>query len=457
MLQQDILTIDEWVPFEMNRLLAYTFGLFGSVFVIIFSSYLSVLLFIPVAFYYVNLFKDYNPASRLLSKKMKKVNEPFLNLYYDTIEGKTVIRACRKEPQFINKLHFYIEKFIRILHTEQCLGFWLSLRLDLLAFYIYSFIMILIGFCIHQGQYDVITILSLALTYAMNITSPLSNFLPWITYTEEQFYSVERVLDKINEIGDEKNIKINEKSISYNPFEYNENKILEFKNVNLKYDQTSDILALNDISFEVFKAQKIAIIGRTGAGKSSIFSSIFRIYDIDDGLIRFNNVDIKDIELENLRKEISVVPKDVLILEGTVKSNIDFLSLYSDEYFSEFMSIFADIFGTKPEFELFTKNLFTYKIENGGTNLSEGQKCLIQIFRCIIRKSKLICLDESNGELDDDTEEKLFNILFEKFNHTTFIVIAHKLNILNKFDNILVIEGGKIAECGTPRMILNKN
>jgi ATP-binding cassette subfamily C (CFTR/MRP) protein 1 len=156
------------------------------------------------------------------------------------------------------------------------------------------------------------------------------------------------------------------------------------------------------------------------------------------------------INTRRLRESIVVIPKDNLILDGTIKENLDIYSKYSLEYMKEFIFTFNEIFN-KDEFHIF--NDLNYKIT--GNNLSEGQKSLIQILRGILKKPKILCLDESNAELDDETEKILFDIMFKKFTYITYIVIAHKLNILRNFDRIIVLDHGKIKEINSPNHILN--
>jgi ABC-type multidrug transport system fused ATPase/permease subunit len=151
-----------------------------------------------------------------------------------------------------------------------------------------------------------------------------------------------------------------------------------------------------------------------------------------------------------LRNRIVIIPKDCLIVEGSLKENIDIDNKFSKDYVDEFLNIFSEII-SKDEFKIF-KELDT-NITNNGGNLSEGQKSLIQIFRGLLRKPLLLCFDESNAELDDETEKVLFKILFDKF-EIALLVIAHKLNILENFDSIIVIENGKIKDINKPKNIL---
>jgi ABC-type multidrug transport system fused ATPase/permease subunit len=157
-----------------------------------------------------------------------------------------------------------MELKIKISHTDQSLGFWLSLRLNILSFIIYSIIMILIGICIYQDKYELITFLSLAMTTALNITDPLSSFLPWLGVNEDKFRAVERIRKTLNKLEDERDVNqliLGNKQNSYRETNNNFNSAIEFKYVSLKYDLYGNDI-LKKISFNINKGQKIAIIGR---------------------------------------------------------------------------------------------------------------------------------------------------------------------------------------------------
>jgi ABC-type multidrug transport system fused ATPase/permease subunit len=158
------------------------------------------------------------------------------------------------------KLNKLTNKKLKINHSDQCLWFWLGLRLDLLSFVIYTTVIFLMGLCIYNDKYEMITFLSLSLTTALNINSPLSNFLPWLGVCEDKFRAVERIRKTTDAIEDERD---NDKQIQSNKMD---EKIdfklaVEFKNVFLKYDKNGEDI-LKDISFNIIKGKKIAIIGR---------------------------------------------------------------------------------------------------------------------------------------------------------------------------------------------------
>lgn len=167
---------------------------------------------------------------------------------------------------FNNRLNYLITKKIRINHTDQALWFWLGLRLDFLSFSIYSTVIILIAGCVYNDKYEFITFLSLALTTALNITSPLSSFLPWLGVTEDKFRAVERIRKTLNLLEDESE-DVNKISDHISKKGNSETKIItnnlavQFKNVFLKFQSEGDFI-LNNLSFNVNRGEKIAIIGR---------------------------------------------------------------------------------------------------------------------------------------------------------------------------------------------------
>lgn len=138
-------------------------------------------------------------------------------------------------------------------------------------------------------------------------------------------------------------------------------------------------------------------------------------------------------------------------MEGSIRENLDFLKNYRAAEIEEFLLQFERLFAMK-EFEIFNKHNFELNlIEKNGSNLSEGQKNLLNILRALLKRKPVICFDESNSELDNETEKLLFDIIFEKYKDITFIIITHKLQILNKFDCVYLIDEGKIIKQGAPK------
>lgn len=218
---------------------------------------------------------------------------------------------------------------------------------------------------------------------------------------------------------------------------------VEFVKVHLKYPTNPDYI-LTNINFNVRPGEKIGIIGRTGSGKSSIISTIFRLYDID-GEIKIDNVDINKIQLNRLRSQLSIIPQNPLLFTGTIKTNLDPYGRYSDHLLWEALeSVYMkDVI-----------NDLNVKIEEGGSNFSIGQRQLICLARALLVKNKILILDEATANVDPNTETLIQKTIDEKFLDCTIFTIAHRLDTLMNSDKILVLDNGKLLEYDATERLL---
>ena len=192
-------------------------------------------------------------------------------------------------------------------------------------------------------------------------------------------------------------------------------------------------LVLKNLCFEIKPGDKIGIVGRTGSGKSSIVLSLSRIIEAKKGKITIDDEDIKNIQLEYLRDKLSIVAQDPFLIESTVRDNIDPLNKYTDE---EILNIMDD-------FGLFTKlgkEKLNLKIKENGKNLSLGEKQLISFVRAVIKKNKIIVMDEATSSLDTETEKIIQKNYKKYFQDSTVIMIAHHLQMVKECNTILVID-----------------
>lgn len=218
--------------------------------------------------------------------------------------------------------------------------------------------------------------------------------------------------------------------------------MIEFKEVELKYRPTTE-LVLRGLTFTVQPGEKIGIVGRTGAGKSTICLSISRIVELLAGKIVIDGVDISDIDLTHLRSKITVIPQDAAMFDGTLRFNLDPFSEAED---SEILRLLNEA-GLE---ELLKRGGLDLKIEEGGSNLSSGEKQLLCICRAILRKSKLVILDEATANIDIVTEQKIQELIQLEFKDATMLVIAHRLNTIMHSDKVLVLSFGKVLEFDSP-------
>ncbi len=220
---------------------------------------------------------------------------------------------------------------------------------------------------------------------------------------------------------------------------------VSFSNVSFSYPQRKDMPVLNGINFDVKKNQTIALVGSSGAGKSTISSLILNYYSVTGGTIQFDGTNIEDIELNHLRKHMAIVPQEVILFAGTIKENIAFGDLNADEEAIKLAAIQANAW----EFiESFPEKMET-QVGDRGIQLSGGQKQRIAIARAILRNPAILILDEATSALDSESEKLVQEALNKLMEGRTSFVIAHRLSTIRNADSIFVIDKGQIAETGT--------
>ena len=219
---------------------------------------------------------------------------------------------------------------------------------------------------------------------------------------------------------------------------------ISFENVSFTYADTG-IEALKNVSFELKAGQKMAIVGRTASGKSTIADLLLRMYDVTEGSIKIDGQDITSLNLDELRKKVGYVPQDVFLFSETVSNNIAFgnrdASQEEIEAYAEYASVKEDILGLPDGFET--------RVGERGVTLSGGQKQRISIARAFIKKPEIVILDDSLSAVDTNTEQKIMTYLDGALSDKTAIIITHRMSALIEFDKIIVLEGGSIVEQGT--------
>lgn len=216
-----------------------------------------------------------------------------------------------------------------------------------------------------------------------------------------------------------------------------------YENVNLSYG-TSKGLVLKNINFIINPKSKIGIVGRTGAGKSSIISILFRLYR-NEGLISIDDVDIKTLSLEFLRSNMAIIPQDPVLFTGTIRTNIDPTGRYNDT------EIWEAVGTVKLKGLLKTLD---DEIHEGGANFSSGQRQLICLARAIVSKSKIIILDEATANMDPESESVIHSTIQESFASCTVLTIAHRLRSVLCSDIVMVVDKGEVIEFDKPSVLL---
>lgn len=292
-----------------------------------------------------------------------------------------------------------------------------------------------------SGQIANIDVLVEFILYVNMLTWPVAS-IGWVTSLVQQ---AEASQERINEFLSEKPEITNPKT---EPDNLHGN--IEFRNVTFTYDDTN-ITALKNVSFQVKKGETLAIIGKTGAGKSTILELIGRLYDIDEGEILIDNRNNEKLNLESLRESIGYVPQDAFLFSDSIRNNIKFGKTEATEEeiitAAKNASVHKNIIG-------FSKGYDTVLGERGIT-LSGGQKQRVSIARAIIHEPEILLFDDCLSAVDTETEEEILNNLFKISKDKTTIIVTHRISSAKNADKIIILEDGKIVQEGTHQQLLS--
>ena len=387
------------------------------------------------------LAKSYINTGRTLMRLLRISLSPIMTILNESIKGVDIIRSSHMENKTIEKMYKKLDERYGIsLYADGSLR-WYNLRRSLSSEIFFSFILFYMVY--YSNKYSAKSI-AIILQTTEDFINLLVNATMYISKLEISMIGLERCKTLLK-IETEKNTeKNNIKELEEKNWP-NEGKI-NFINFSASYRPDTP-LVLKDINFEIKPGERIGIVGRTGSGKSSLVLSLCRIIEPKMGKILIDGEDIKNINLEYLRDKLSIVPQDSFLIESTVRDNIDPLNIHDEEI--------LEVMDNLGIFKKTGKEKLNIKIKENGKNLSLGEKQLICFARAIIKKNKIIILDEATSSLDNETEKIIQKNMKHYFKDCTVIIIAHHLQMVQECQTILVMDNGKIVENGTYNGLLN--
>ncbi|XP_035824262.1 multidrug resistance-associated protein 1-like [Aplysia californica] len=363
----------------------------------------------------------------------------------ETLNGTDSVRAYGVEDRFISKMEDKLENLMKFEMSEHWFHAWFRMRMTVLcsAVTLISGLLLLWDTSISPGRAGVV------LMYATNFMHCLGWVMHHSCHTETELISLERVVDYSNKPTEAswKTEEENKAELSLST-QWPESGDLVLDNYQTRYREGLD-LVLKGVTCHIKSGEKVGIVGRTGAGKSSLTVSVFRLVEAAAGKITLDGQHIAPVGLHDLRSKLSILPQDPVIFGGSLRMNLDPFGEKTSEELWEALK--------HSHLKTFVEGLpdqLDHECGEGGKNLSMGQRQLVCLARTLLRQSPVLVLDEATAGVDMETDELIQNTIRSEFRSCTVLTIAHRLNTVMDYDRIMVLDQGKIKEFDAPQKLL---
>ncbi|KAF4858699.1 ABC transporter atnG [Colletotrichum siamense] len=433
---QDLQSVDGELPAALLNTVATAFIAVAQVALVATASpWLAISYpFLVLVFYGIQRF--YLRTSQQLRPLDLELKSPLYTHFLDTLRGITTVRAFGWSQQYVERNQQLLDASQRPNYLLQMIQQWLSLVLNMVVVVIVT-LLVTLSLKLRSS----LGLTAVALVNLMSLSQMLRSVVIGWTLMETSITAVARIRE-FEQTTPRENDGKSEGAIVHGSVSGK----IEYKNLTVSYGLSNENLALKNVNLIIEAGQKVGICGRSGSGKSSLIASLFRLLDVREGKLVIDANDISDYSVSTLRSSINAIPQDPFITSGTFREVLDPYESSSDAAIEE---------------ALRKVNLFEHVQNNGGLDgnvapeaLSQGQKQLLSLARAIMRRWRIVVLDEVTSSLDLDTEQLIWRVLQEEFRGCTIIAIAHRLETIIGFDRVAVMNEGSIIEFDDPRILL---
>lgn len=469
---EDLSVIDSqlmWIFLGFGEFLLMALGMFV---IIIYNLPLMAVIIFVLVIIYNELRKLFIPTSRELKRLRSACKSPIFSHLQESISGIEVIRAFSQVDRFVYKNMKNVNTLTKIDYSNNCANRWLSMRLQFISSIIVFACCLLILATVGTKNQLSVGLIGFIMIRTLSVVGTLNAIIRYWAEVETKSVAVERIIQFFNLEPEAEMIVESQRP----PQSWPSKGAVKFVDYSTKYRENLDPV-LKNISVEINPQEKIGIVGRTGAGKSSLTLALFRIIEACGGHIEIDGIDTSKIGLFDLRKQISIIPQESHTIEGSIRDNLDPFKQYTDEQLWRVLELAhlkehvenmktekAKLLGEEKKkstnsssVEDTTKQYDTglnAKVEENGSNLSSGQKQLLSLARALLNSSKILVLDEATAAVDVQTDKIIQETIRSEFKDRTILTIAHRLETILDSDRVLVLDKGKVKEFDTPEELL---
>lgn len=441
---KDVDVMDNLLPQQIADTLWCMFEVLSTLIVISASMPIFMTVILPIAILYYFIQRFYVATSRQLKRLESVTRSPIYSHFGESVTGAATIRAYNVKERFIRDSELRVDVNQSCFYPSIIAARWLSVRLETVGNLIIFFAALFAVMSKSEESSVGAGLVGLSISYALQVTSVLNLMVRLSSEVESNIVAVER-LKEYGNTPQEAEWVLPDKAT---PPSWPEKGTVSFLDYKVRYREGLD-LVLKGLSFNVTGGEKVGIVGRTGAGKSSLTLALFRIVEAAGGKIIIDDIDISTLGLHDLRSKITIIPQDPVLFSGSLRMNLDPFGKHSD---AELWTALSDAH-LKSYVEEEGEGL-ELEVTEGGENLSVGQRQLVCLARALLRRTRVLVMDEATAGVDLDTDDLIQATIRTKFKDSTVLTIAHRLNTIVDSDVVLVLDQGRLLELDSPERLL---
>ncbi|KAM6415688.1 ATP-binding cassette sub-family C member 2 [Rhynochetos jubatus] len=439
---KDIFTIDETIPMSFRSWLSCFMAIISTLLMISLATPFFALVIIPLSIFYYFVLRFYVSTSRQLRRLDSVTRSPIYSHFGETVSGLSVIRAYGHQKRFLQQNESTMDINQKSVYSWIVSNRWLAIRLEFVGSLVVFFSALLA--VISKGTLDG-GIVGLSVSSALNVTQTLN----WLVRTSSELETNIVAVERVHEYTTVKNEApwVTEKRP---PRGWPSKGEIQFVDYKVRYRPELE-LVLQGITCNIGSTEKVGVVGRTGAGKSSLTNCLFRVLEAAGGMIIIDGVDIATIGLHDLRQNLTIIPQDPVLFTGTLRMNLDPFDQYTDEEVWNALEM--------AHLKTYVQDLperLLHLVSEGGENLSVGQRQLVCLARALLRKAKILILDEATAAVDLETDHLIQTTIRSEFAACTVLTIAHRLHTIMDSSRVMVLQAGRIVEYDSPEELLKK-